>query len=202
MRLFFWLKIVRATRLASELLYLGRLSGRCEPGKREASADHRSPLYSLANGTARVSAVAVIHTVSLRLQKTGIFNREWFSRELVHQGEAATAPGLLSSGAGYRKQESRPSFGLQPPPLPKAAPLLIHRRSSTGWAWFLGDLTKWPTFKQWQFIDLGNACSAHTRVALYSCALGHTQDAWTMYKPALINLWREATSYLLLWRSN
>lgn len=111
MRLFFWLKIVQATRLASELLYLGRLSGRCEPGKRDASTDHRSPLYSLANGTARVSAVAVIHTVSLRLQKTGIFNREWFSRELVHQGEAATAPGLLSSGAGYRKQESRPSFG-------------------------------------------------------------------------------------------
>lgn len=27
-----------------------------------------------------------------------------------------------------------------------------------------------------------------TCVALYSCALGHTQDAWTMYKPALIDL--------------
>ena len=78
MLLFFWLKIVQcnATGFGAAVSGQTPLSGKCEPGKRDASADHGSPLYSLADGTARVSAVAVTHTVSLRLQKTSIFNRE------------------------------------------------------------------------------------------------------------------------------
>lgn len=52
------------------------LSGRCEPGKRNTSADHCNPLYSPESCTAQVRTVTVAmsHTVSLRLQKMGVLN--------------------------------------------------------------------------------------------------------------------------------
>lgn len=70
------------------------LSGRCEPGKRNTSADHCNPLYGSESLAAQVRTGAMSHAVSLQLQKTHVFNQEGFAREAAHQGKAAPSAWL------------------------------------------------------------------------------------------------------------
>lgn len=66
------------------------LSGRCEPGKRNTSADHCNPLYNPYSCTAQVKTVEMSHTVSLRLRKMSVFN-QGFAHKAVRHAEASAS---------------------------------------------------------------------------------------------------------------
>lgn len=150
-------------QMASELLYLGRWH--CQGDANQEREIHL--LIIATHCTALRAALLKLEQERwVTRSPSGFRKRMCLTKKDLHvrlhtKARLLPAPGLLSSGAGCRNQESRQKKGpTVEPPLPKAAPLLLHSRGSRRWPWSLGELTKWPTLKHQQFIDLENACSA------------------------------------------